>query len=469
MTWRRKSKFQPGRRALLQGLGAGAAALAFPHIWVPNKAYAQTSGRGAVRHLIYIRLNGGFRFTTAFNADVDAQFNPFGLSGARAQGTEWGASSLLERSSWLDGEMAQPRVELGMRRVNEITNQMCVLPCVDHEPFSNRADGNHATGLERYLTGFVGGSTSFFSFINHGLRNRVVEASMQGKTILPAFSLGEAGMAIGAGEYAAFRPPVMDGDGFDRFGFNADSSLPTWAQSISRKVDDRMRMRLHATLQTPVEAYQQSREDTKAYGEIFRSELLRISERSQEQVDGISNRQLVDIFGDSGAGRRAALALRLFHFGCPAVFFNEGGYDMHSGEEGGLPGAIENLNRLISGLHAALKRMQHPEGGTYWDKTVVVFGSEFGRTAGGQRFNSAGGSDHSSDFATRWMSMPFMGGIVTQAGKGGRSLGRTRAADLKADGKIYSYRAVLKTLMDWLGCDHQDIYPADAPIEDFFA
>ena len=457
------------RRAVLQGLGAGAAALAFPHLWIPKKAYAQTSGRGAVRHLLFIRLSGGFRFTAAFNGAVDGLFNPFGASGRKAEGTEWGPSTLLEQATWLDGEEGQARAALGMKRVTDFTNEICVLPCVDHEPFSNRADGNHATGLERYLTGFVGGSTSFFTYLNYGLRERVAQGASEGRTFLPAFSLGEAGMAIGAGPYAAYRPPVMEGDGFRRFGFNADASLPAWAQQIARNVDERFRQRLHPMLRTPVEAYQQSREDTRAYGEIFRSEILRTSDRSNEQIDGISNAELQTLFGTGTAGRRAALALRLFHFGCPAVFFNEGGYDMHSGEDGGLPPAMDSLNRLISGLHAALKRMQHPEGGTYWDKTVVVFGSEFGRTTAGQRFNSAGGSDHSSDLATRWMSMPFMGGIVTQANKGGRSLGSTRPSDLKAEGKVYSYRAVLKTLMDWLGADHADIYPADAPIEDFFA
>ncbi|MBX5483260.1 MAG: DUF1501 domain-containing protein [Myxococcaceae bacterium] len=469
MTRRTKRAFQPGRRAVLRGIGVGAAALAFPHIWIPNKAYAQTAGRGAILHLLYIRLSGGFRFSAVFNSDVDAQFSPFGLSGQKAMGTEWGPSTLLERAPFLEGgdQVVATRKAMGMARVTEFTNEICVLPCVDHEPFSNRADGNHGTGLERFLTGYVGGSTSFLTYINYGLQDR---GRLDWTSVaLPAFSLGEAGMALGAGEYAAYRPPVMDGEGFERFGFNAEASLPAWAQQIAANADERLRSRLHPDLRTPVEAYQQSRKDTAAYGEIFRSDVLRVSDRSNTQVDGISNAELIQLLGDTAEGRRMALALRLFHFGSPAVFMNQGGYDMHSAEEQGLPGAIEQLNQLLSGVRAALKKMQHPSGGTYWDKTVVVLGSEFGRTTGGQKFNSAGGSDHSSDFATRWMSMPFMGGIIQAAGKGGRSLGRTRPSDLKADGPVYSYRSVLKTLMDWLGCNHQGIFPADAPIGDFFA
>lgn len=454
------------RRRLLQGAGAAAAALAFPHLWLPKAAYAQTAGRGAVKHLIYIRLSGGFRFSAAFNGDVDAQFNPFGHSRQKAQGTEWGASELLERASWLDGEAGRARAALGMKRVTEISNEICVLPCVDHEPFSNRADGNHGTGLERYLTGYVGGSTAFLTYLNWGLRDRPVA---QGQLRLPAFSLGDAGMATGSGVYAAYRPPVIEGAGFGSFGFDAESSLPAWATQIARGRDERLRARVHPQLRAPIEAYQQSREDAAAYGEIFRSELLQVARRSTQETDGISNAQLLELFGDNTTGRRAALALRLFHFGCPAVFFNEGGYDLHSGEQGALPGAMDNLNRLVSGLHAALKRMRHPEGGTYWDKTLVVLGSEFGRSTGGQRFNSAGGSDHGSDNATRWMSMPFMGGVITAAGKGGKTLGSTRRSDLKAEGQVYAYRAVLKTLMDLLGADHAGVFPADAPFGDLFA
>src|SRR5262245_31304621 len=88
------------RRTLL---GAGAAALAFPSVWIPKPAFAQDSGaRGTVKHLIYIRLNGGFRFTAAFNGDVAQQFNPFGVARGLPSGTEWGPSRLIESAPWLD-------------------------------------------------------------------------------------------------------------------------------------------------------------------------------------------------------------------------------------------------------------------------------------------------------------------------------------------------------------------------------
>lgn len=61
--------------------------------------------------------------------------------------------------------------------------------------------------------------------------------------------------------------------------------------------------------------------------------------------------------------------------------------------------------------------------------------------------------------------MPFFGGPVARAGA---HLRETRASGLRAVGKVYSYRSVLKTLMDVLGVDHSDLFPADAPFDDLF-
>ena len=43
-----------------------------------------------------------------------------------------------------------------MRPLTEISNRITVVPCVDHEPTSAGADGNHGSGLERYWYGSVG-------------------------------------------------------------------------------------------------------------------------------------------------------------------------------------------------------------------------------------------------------------------------------------------------------------------------
>lgn len=450
-------------------LGALIGAAAAPWIWVPKPAYAQQcSGRGGVKHLIYIRLNGGFRFTTAFNGAVAQEFNPFGVASRVADGTEWGVSSLLAGAPWLEGAGGDALKALGMRPVTEFTNEIMVMATVDHEPLAGNADGNHGTGLERYNTGYVGGENSIFTMINYGLRARIETAAAEGRVELPPFVLGGSGMALGTGKYAAYRPPLVQGDNFDNFAFSGKRKLPDWANTLIKDTDVNVRDRLMKPLQSSIEAYIGARESTERFAEIFNDDILRINSNSDVPIDGITNPQLRTLFGDDGAGRRAALALRLFHFGCPAVYLDQGGYDMHSMEDKNLAAEMTNLNRLLSALNVALKQMDHPSGGKYWDHTLVVLGSEFGRTARGSGFNSAGGSDHAGDRATRWLSMPFMGGIVEQSGLGGRQIGSTEPAELKDDGIVHSYRSVTKTLMDLLCCDHAEFFPADPPITTIF-
>ncbi len=460
MTRSSKSLSRLTRRRLLKGAGVAAAAAAFPHVWAPRTVHA-TVGFGTAKHLVYIRLSGGFRFPTAFNSDVGGEFNPFGLASGVASGTEWGVGAMLGQNEWLTEELA----EVGLRPVPSFANEFAVIPCVDHEPLAGSADGNHQTGLERYLTGYVGGQTGLFTMLNYGLRERVTEAAGEGEILLPAVIMGESGMGRGGGIYGAFRPPVLRGDDLDLFDSNASAQLPEWAREMADGYDVRHRDSVNRQHFSTVDAYLQSREATKAYAEIFASDMLKVGDASNEPYDGLSNRELAAVFGERGAGRNAHLALRLFHFGCPAVYLDEGGYDLHSDEEEVLPERIQGLNQLLSALEWSLKRLEHPSGGTYWDHTIVALGSEFSRTARGGPFNSARGSDHGGDYATRWMSMPFMGGPVVARG---RRLGATSSSDLSAEGEVYSYRSTWKTLMDALGADHSEFFPADEPFDDLF-
>jgi uncharacterized protein (DUF1501 family) len=274
--------------------------------------------------------------------------------------------------------------------------------------------------------------------------------------------MGGAGMARGLGDWAQYRPPVLSGASFERFS-SSEGAPPEWSERMVVATDERMRDRQHPALRSQVDAYMQTREATEAYSEIFASEPLKVGNGSNDLFDGISNAQLASIFGDSRESSDVRLGLRLFHYGCPAVYLDQGGYDYHSDEQPNLPGAIDRMGRIISGLIHALPLMEHPDGGTYWDHTVVAFGSEFSRTAGGGRFNSARGSDHNGDYSTRWMSMSFFGGPV----EGGRIVGAsTNRSNLSADGTVYSYRSVVNTLMDGLGCDPSVFFPADDFVPD---
>lgn len=445
------------RRSFLKASAAGLAAASFPSIFVPNEALAQNclGIDGTVRHVLFIRLNGGFRFPVAFNSDVGAAFNPFGtVSDGVPSGVDWGVGSLLSRASFLTDDLRG----LGMRPVHESADRITVLPTIDHEPESPGADGNHSTGLERYLTGYVNGGAGVFTRIFRGLEGCYAENPLK----LPPFVMGANGMARGLGEWAPYRPPVLSGATFDRFqGGGIDPDNPPWYMPLVKGADERRYQRAHPALRGNIETYMSTREAVQQYTAIFGSDALKIDDGSEVPINGISNAELSAVFGNTSESRQTRLALRLFGFGCPAVYFDQGGYDYHSGEENALPGSMDRLNRLISGLLCVLPKMQHPEGGTYWDHTLVVFGSEFSRTARGQRFNSANGSDHTADYATRFMSMPVFGGPV----QGGRVVGATtRKGDMAPDGARYSYRSLMNTLMEAMGCDPSVFFPASPSI-----
>lgn len=455
---KKANAFRLGRRTLLTAGAATAAGLAAPSIWVP-RAHASSGARGAIKHVIMVRLSGGFRFPCAYNADVADEFNPFGTASGVPDGVQWGVSSLLENASWLSDTLPDGATlaEAGMRAVSEQADRVTVMPTVDFEPLAGRADGNHGTGLERFLTGFVNGDAGILTRISRGLAPRYASALEEGNLLLPPFVMGSAGMARGLGPWAPHRPPVLSGASFERFA-SEENGPPQWSQNMIDATDERMRDRQHPALRNRIDAFIQTRAATDAYAEIFASETLKVDNNSDELIDGISNAELEAIFGNSRESNDLRLALRLFHYGCPAVYLDQGGYDYHSGEQDRLPGAMDRANRMISALLHVLPRMEHPDGGSYWDHTVVTFGSEFSRTARGGRFNSARGSDHNGDNSTRWMSMPFIGGPVAL----GRVVGATtNRADLAAEGTVYSYRSMVNTLMDGLGCDESVFFPGD--------
>ena len=311
------------------GLGSRTVAATFtalgaPRVWTPKKAFAQSIGRGRAKHLLYIRLSGGFRFSAAFNADVASSFNPFGQAAQVSPGTEWGVGRLLARAPYLQGDDGAALRELGVQPVTSFSHEISVLPCVDHEPGAGRADGNHGSALERFFTGYVGGDTGFLTMVNFGLRERETGSTPNGTVRLPAFSLGSSGIGRGSGEMAAYRPAVLSGNGFDRFRVRDQDAVPGWATELSRNNDVRLGARLHARGARLVQRFGEAREATKAYAAIFNSDILKIGNNDETLVDGFSQPQLRQIFGDSRGGRNVRLALRLFHFGSPAVYFDQG-------------------------------------------------------------------------------------------------------------------------------------------------
>jgi uncharacterized protein (DUF1501 family) len=124
---------------------------------------------------------------------------------------------------------------------------------------------------------------------------------------------------------------------------------------------------------------------------------------------------------------------------------------------------------VLCGFHYMLHRMPHPSGTgvTYWDKTLIVLVSEFGRdNLMGNGYNSGGGSDHTGQPGSRFQSWAVMGGPVA----GGTQLGQTNPDTMEMVGsETYSTRNYLATWLAFLDIDYEDVFPGSQPIEAMFA
>ena len=66
----------------------------------------------------------------------------------------------------------------------------------------------------------------------------------------------------------------------------------------------------------------------------------------------------------------------------------------------------------------------------------------------------------------RNQAVPLMGGLVSQAGLGGRLIGATDS-NLNPTGDVHALRSFLSTLLDVVGVDHLDHFP-ESPISALF-
>jgi uncharacterized protein (DUF1501 family) len=210
-----------------------------------------------------------------------------------------------------------------------------------------------------------------------------------------------------------------------------------------------------------------SKRQAVTFRPIFTDPILDVVNQAGESMHGMTNEELLATLGDSDLARDVALGLRFCGFGAPAVVVGEGGWDFHSDELTEFPAHGQRLGRVLSGLYRALKTLQHPDGGTYFDHSLVAVVSEFGRdNTELSGFNSGNGSDHVGTAANRFQAFPFFGKVVGQ--KGG-FFGATNATTMepKSGEPVFSSISLLAMFLDVLGIDPEPHFP-DAPLTAIF-
>jgi uncharacterized protein (DUF1501 family) len=245
-------------------------------------------------------------------------------------------------------------------------------------------------------------------------------------------------------------------------------------------MDDKFLARRSRAYQKRLKAFRLAKANAALFSAMFQDPRLDVMGAPDAVDAGVSNAQLLEVLGNHDLteigdpvpslswGADIALALRCFSLGAPIVSVARDVYDMHDVEHDAYGPRSEDLVRQLAGLHFLLKQMPHPDGGTYWDQTLVVTVSEFSRnnTQASTGFNSGNGSDHVGQDGdpARNQALVMMGGVVAAAGQ---LVGHTNE-QMEAEDGVVGTNDVLATVLDVLGLDAAALLPGATPIAQVF-
>ncbi|MDP2339664.1 MAG: DUF1501 domain-containing protein [Deltaproteobacteria bacterium] len=435
------------RRRFLQAAGLAAVA---PTLLLGKRARANAA-TGQVKHVLVLNLRGGFRSHCTFNAIGSFQHNPFGAQSS-VSGTEWKLGAACGKQSYLSSLGQVPAFA-------DITDQVCVLGSVDANP-NGAPEIDHVAGQRRVGTGFPDGENGILSIVG---AHHPLYANGFSADVLPPVEIGPSEFGIGVGEYGERRPLSLFGA--QNGGAAGGGTTAGWHTELRKKLDERFLAKRSRAYQRRLKAFRLAKENAALFSGMLQDPRLDVVNSPDASDAGVTNGELIQVLGNHDMtdigdpqsslswGADIALALRCFSLGSPMVTVARDVYDMHDIEADAYAPRTEDLVRQLAGLHFLLTRMAHPEGGTYWDKTLVVTTSEFSRnnTQPLTGFNSGNGSDHvgEAEDPARNQALVMMGGVVATGGK----LIGTTDENIKATGEVTASRDVLATVLDVLGLD----------------
>ncbi len=453
------------RRTFLKlGLGGLATGAVAPWVWTPRLSKAGMDiPRSRHNHLIVINLDGGARSVPMFNGGLEPRWNPYGTHPG-APGTEWGVGMTFTADPF--PETTTP-FGMAMPSLPMISNEIAVLGTIDHTPGAAVGVGGHTPARNIISSGFPEGGPGMMSLIYSHHKN-YTEGSAG--LVFPPVVIGTGDATRPFGTADGSITPVM----VPSFSEFADQSgddgggQPGWARALEAGLDGSASTRRSVRDRELINRLSNGKENVEAFRQVFIDPALRVADQPAAG-DDLTNAELQAILGTSLLGRNLALALRFMQHGSAAVLVGNNGWDTHSAESMPYAELSNNLGRAFAGLNFALKRMPHPEGGTFWDHTLVTVTSEFGRdNLMSSGFNSGGGSDHIGGPGSRFQAFPYMGGLVESAG---RMFGRTDPNTMEplADEPIFGTIEHMATMLSFLDIDTEEFWSGADPIGMLFS
>lgn len=348
-----------------------------------------------------------------------------------------GKTSTLGGSPWKfarHGDSGQTLSEL-LPHLAGVVDELAVVRSLHTEEI------NHAPAQMFLHSGFGrAGRPSFGSWVMYGLGAETED--------LPGYVVLLSGPAGGAGTNlwsSGFLPSVYQGIQFRSEG---DPVLfLTNPQGV--QVEDRRReldalARLNAQ-QLAASGDREIETRIHQYEMAFRMqasvpELMSINDETQQTMD-----QYGAVPGKASFANNCLLARRLIERGVRLVELYDADWDHHGGLQTRLPQKCKETDRPIAALIADLKARG------LLDQTLIVWGSEFGRTplrqGGNANDQGLSGRDHHKDAFTMWLC----GGGV----RGGISYGRTDDLGMDIAEQPVRVHDLNATVLHLLGLDHQ--------------
>ncbi|HUP80820.1 MAG TPA: DUF1501 domain-containing protein [Pirellula sp.] len=320
--------------------------------------------------------------------------------------------------------------------LSKVADDLCIVHSLHTEEI------NHAPAQIFLHTGFGrGGRPSFGSWVTYGLGSECDD--------LPAYVVLQSGTAGGAGSSmysSGFLPSVHQGIPFRSEG---DSVLylsnPEGHSSDSRRrvldaVGSLNEVRL-ADVGDPEIATRISQYEMAYRMQTSVPELMDLKDETSETLDLYGAKP-----GKGSFANNCLLARRLVERGVRIIELYDSDWDHHNNLDGRLASKCKDIDQAAAALITDLKRRN------LLDETLVIWGSEFGRTplaqgVDGNGNKASGGRDHHKDAFTFWLAG---GGI-----RGGVSYGKTDEFGFGVTEQPVHVHDLNATVLHLLGIDHE--------------
>ena len=349
-----------------------------------------------------------------------------------------GKTSTLAGSPWKfrrHGECGHSFSEL-LPHLGSVADEIAVVHSMHNEEI------NHAPAQMFLHSGFGrGGRPSLGSWLTYGLGSQ--NRDLPSYVVLVNGPKGGAGTSFWS---SGFLPSVYQG-----IEFRSEGDPVLFLSNPEGHSREDRRQTLDAITALNRERFQQTGDP-----EIeTRIQQYKLSYRMQASVPELMNidgetQATLDAYGVNSKkrsfGRNCLLARRLIERGVRLVELYDDGWDHHSNIQTRLPASTKAVDQPIAALLKDLRQRG------LLDETLVVFGSEFGRTPlnqGATKGRGLSGRDHHKDAFTVWLAG---GGI-----RGGASYGVTDDFGMDVVDEPVHVHDLNATVLHLMGLDHEKL------------